>query len=147
MVRRLPLSALGVCLVLLTTACSQSGGAGEDAAASCVGPYLNDQPPSGPFRGATPTVAPGEGLTVYGHWYAETCNDTGGDEPLVPLKSVHLTLELSDGSVTELGEFEPRGGDVGFSATVSVPAGTPSWVATVSDDRSLPATFEFQVSQ
>lgn len=147
MVRRLPLSALGVLLIVLSTACSGSSGAGGGAAASCVGPYLNDQPPSGPFRAPTPTVAPGEGLTVYGHWYTETCNDTGGEEPLVPLEPVHLTLTLPDGSVTELGEFEPHGGDMGFSTTVTVPTGTPSGVATVSDGRSLPATYEFNVSQ
>jgi hypothetical protein len=147
MVRRLPLRALGVLLILLSTASTESNGTGEGAAASCVGPYLNDWPPSGPFRAPTPTVAPGEGLTVYGHWYTNTCNDTGGDEPLVPLEPVHLTLTLPDGSVTELGEFEPHGNDMGFSTTVTVPPGTRSGVATVSDDRNLPATYEFNVSQ
>jgi len=148
MVRRLPLSAIGVCLILFSTACGgASGGAGEGAAASCVGPYLNDQPPSGPFRAPTPTVAPGDGLTVYGHWYTSTCNDTGGDEPLAPLKPVQLTLTLPDGSVTELGEFEPHGDDMGFSTTVTVPTGTPAGVATLTDNRSLPATYEFNVSQ
>lgn len=52
------------------------------ASASCVAPYIDDQPPGGDFGAAPPTVAPGGRITVYGHFYTETCNDTGGDEPL-----------------------------------------------------------------
>ena len=112
-----------------------------------MGPYLNDQPPSGAFRGPTPTVAPGDTLTIYGHWYTSTCNDTGGHAPLVPLQPVHLSLTLPGGAVEPLGTFTPAGQDMGFSTTVLVPAGTPVGTATVIDDREYPATYPFEIGK
>ncbi len=138
--------ALGVVLVAMSASCSDATSAGDRPAASCVGPYLDDQPAGGPLRASTPTVRPGEAITVHGHWYTATCSDTGEGEPPVASEPVRLTLTLPDGSVVELGEFEPHGRDLGFSATVSVPAGTPPGTAIVSDDRTDPATFELLVN-
>jgi hypothetical protein len=115
--------------------------------ASCVGPYLNDQPPSGPFRGPTPTVSPGDTIVIYGHWYTSTCNDSGGHDPLEPLPQVHLTVTLPGGAVEKLGEFKARGRDMGFSAALDVPAGTPAGTATVRDDQRYPETYKFQVGR
>lgn len=112
---------------------------------SCVGPYLSDQPPTGVFHGPEPTVSPGEAITVYGHWYTDTCNDTGSHDPVTPLPPVHLTVHLPGGTVEELGELHPQGQDMGFSTTVRVPTGTPPGTATVRDDRRPPATYDFEV--
>lgn len=131
----------------LMIACAACGGVPTTSAASCVGPHLNDQPPGGAFRGPTPTVNAGETLTIYGHWYTSTCNDTGGHAPLVPLPPVHLTLTLPGGAVEPLGTFTPAGQDLGFSTTVVVPAGTPAGTAKVSDDRVYPATYEFETGK
>jgi hypothetical protein len=138
-------------LLLLCAACGDNTSAGHESSASCVGPYLNDQPPSGVFRGPVPTVSPGDSIKIYGHWYTETCNDTGGQgqtkDPLVPMPPVHLTLVLPGGAVEALGEFSPEGRDMGFSSEVHVPAGTPVGTATVHDDRQYPAAFKFKVGQ
>jgi hypothetical protein len=144
--RALLLGALA--LVFLSAGC---GGlhdeGGSSGGASCAGPYLSDQPPTGPFRAPTPTVSPGAAITIYGHWYTSTCNDTGGHDPLEPLPPVRLTLTLPGGAPKELGEFTPHGQDMGFSAVVTVPAGTPAGTATVRDDRPNPATYKFKVSE
>ena len=146
-------------LLLLCAACggpSNANGTPDESAtsdlngtssASCVGPYLNDQPPSGPFQGPVPTVNPGGTITIYGHWYTSTCNDTGGNDPLKPLSPVHLTLTLPGGAVQELGVFNPSGGDMGFSTRVHVPEATQAGTATVRDDQQYPATYRFKVGQ
>lgn len=120
---RLPLGALGVLVVLSCAECSDPAVTDDDSASSCVGPYLDDQPPSGTFRAPTPTVAPGDQLTIYGHWCTDTCNDTGdgGSSMPMPMPMVRLTLTLPDGAVEEHGQFEPHGRDMGFSTDVSVP--------------------------
>jgi hypothetical protein len=146
-------------LLLVCAACGgapnvtgSSGGkvtsyANGTSSAHCVGPYLSDQPPSGPFRGPVPTVSPGATITIYGHWYTSTCNDTGGNDPLVPLPPVHLTITLPGGDVQELGEFHPSGKDMGFSSGVHVPAATRVGTATVRDDQQHPAIYKFKVGQ
>ncbi len=48
-------------------------------------------------------MAPGDTITIYGHWYTTTCNDTGGHDPLRPPPLVHLTLRLPGGVVEDLG--------------------------------------------
>ena len=147
---RLPLLGASA-LLLLCAACvgpSQANGGSDangDSSASCVAPYLNDQPPSGPFSGPVPTVSPGATITIHGHWYTSTCNDTGGDELLKPLPPVHLTLTLPGGAVQDLGEFNPIDPDMGFSTEVQVPATTQAGTATVSDDQEMPATYEFKI--
>ena len=125
----------------------KTSNANGTSSASCVGPYLNDQPPSGPFRGPVPTVSPGATITIYGHWYTSTCNDTGGNDPLKPLPTVHLTLTLPGGDVQELGEFNPSGQDMGFFTGVHVPAAKRAGTATVRDDQQHPATYRFKVGQ
>ena len=133
-----------------TGGASATGGSietGSGLAASCVGPYLNDQPPSGVFRGPLLTVSPGDTVTIFGHWYTSTCNDTGGHDPLVPLAPVHLTLTLPGWAVKPLGMFTPGGEDMGFSTTVQVPADATPGIAYVRDDREYPATYEFKVDQ
>jgi hypothetical protein len=110
-----------------------------------VGPYLNDQPPSGSFIGPSPTVSPGSAITIYGHWYTSTCNDTGGHDPLKPLPAAHLTLALPGGATKALGEFNAHGPDMGFATAVAVPEGTPAGTATVRDDRRHPATYKFKI--
>jgi hypothetical protein len=86
-------------------------------------------------------------VTIYGHWYTTTCNDTGGHAPLRSMPPVHLTLTLPGGTARELGEFTGHGQDMGFSTTVWVPAGTPPGIATIHDDQPQPATFKFKVRQ
>jgi hypothetical protein len=130
-------------LLLLATACGGSPGTRGAENASCVGPYLNDQPPTGAFRGPVPTVRPGDTITVYGHRYTTTCNDTGGDDPQEPLPPVRLTVTLPGGVAQPLGEFTPAGDDLGFSTMVDVPANTPAGTATVRDD--LQHTYTFSV--
>jgi hypothetical protein len=130
------MASLLVTLPVLAACGSSSGGhaTATGAAASCVGPYLNDQPPKGPFRASAPTVRPGETLTIYGHWYTDTCNDTGGHDPLLPLSPVQLTVALPDGRTEHLGRFTPSGRDMGFAAAVCIPAATPAGTATIRDD-------------
>jgi hypothetical protein len=125
---------------------SGTSGTSGTSSASCVGPYLDDQRPDGVFGGPAPTVGPGETVTIYGHWYTRTCNDTGGHDPLVPMPPVHLVLTLPGGAVEELGEFSPQGQDMGFSAAVRVPEGTPAGIATVRDDLPYLTTYKFKVS-
>jgi hypothetical protein len=121
-----------------------------NASASCAAPYLDDRP-SGRLRstahGPVPTVSPGGTITVYGHWYTSTCNDTGGHDPMEPLPPVPLTLDLPGGKVAQLGEFEPGGADMGFKVEVHVPPGTPAGAAHVRDDQRYPSTFEFEVDR
>jgi hypothetical protein len=144
--RNLRPAGLGI-LMLLFSACSGPHDT-ADTTASCVGPYLSDQPPSGSFRGPVPTVDPGATITIYGHWYTSTCNDIGGvDDPLRPLPPVHLTLSLPGGAVEELGEFSPKGQDMGFSTAVHVPAGTPAGTATVSDDQQYQRVYKFKIGE
>ncbi|MBO3084107.1 hypothetical protein [Cellulomonas fengjieae] len=94
-----------------------------------------------------PTVSSGGAITIYGHWYTTTCNDTGGNEPLQPLAPVHLTATLPGGDVVNLGNLDPGGPDMGFAVEVHVPAGTPAGTVTIRDDRQQPATYEFEVGQ
>lgn len=135
-----------VAAVLLAAACADSGNVRGGAAASCAGPYLNALPPSGGFRGPVQTVRPGDTLTVYGHWYTSTCNDTGGHAPLKPLP-VQLTLTLPGGAVDHLGRFTGRGEDMGFTTAVRVPAGTSTGTAWIRDNRRYPATYKFKVGR
>lgn len=148
--RRLLLVA-ALAVLLTCAACGgtsgANGNAGGAANASCVAPYLNDQPPSGPFHARVPTVSPGSVITIYGHWYTSTCNDTGGDEPLKPLPPVHLTLTLPGGEVEDVGELSAGGPDLGFSTEAHVPPTTPEGIATVRDDQEHPATYTFKVGQ
>ena len=140
--------AASLAVTFLCVACGQGTSADGHASASCVAPYLNDQPPSGPYQGPTPTVAPGDSLTVYGHWYTTTCNDTGGNQHrLVPMAPVHLTLTLPDGSTEDLGRFTPGGADMGFSDAVQVWAGSPAGLAVIRDDQQHPAMFRFKVAK
>jgi len=135
---------IGLLLLSGLVACGSNAGhtGTPGSGASCVAPYLDDQPPGGERGAATPTVAPGGVLTIYGHWYTSTCNDTGGDAPLEPLPAVRLVVQLPGGAVQHLGPFTPQGQDLGFTATVPVPPDAPPGTATVRDGRETPATFE-----
>ena len=86
-------------------------------------------------------------ITIYGHWYTSTCNDTGGHDPFKPLPNVHLTLTLPGGDVRQLGEVKASGKDMGFSIGVQVPRTTRAGAATVRDDQPYPATFMFRIGQ
>lgn len=133
-----------VAVVLLFASCTSSG-VGGAAAASCVGPYLNALPPGAGFREPIRTVGPGDTLTVYGHWYTSTCNDTGGHDRLIPLPAVQLTLILPGGAVEDLGRFTAGGKDMGFSTVVHVPEGTAAGTAWIRDNQQHPATYKFRV--
>lgn len=133
-------------LVLLGAGCG-GGEVSGGGSASCVGPYLDSRPPGSEARAVQPTVQAGESVRIYGHWYTSTCNDTGGNDALQPLRPVHLTLTLPGGDVRDLGRFAPAGDDMGFTVPVDVPAGTPAGTARLSDDRDPPATFEFRVAE
>lgn len=129
-------------LLPLLAACESSQG-GSDA--SCVGPYLNDQPPAGMFRAPRPAVGPGGSLTLYGHWYTSTCSDTGGNTSPKPLPPVRLTISLPGGPVLHLGPFTPEGRDMGFSTKVQLPARTSAGIVTVRDDGHNAATYRFAI--
>jgi hypothetical protein len=86
-------------------------------------------------------------ITIHGHWYTDMCNDGGSHRREEPLPPVTLVLMLPGRVVSEVGEFAPGGEDLGFSAVVRVPAGTPAGTATVRDDRPHPTTYEFVVGQ
>lgn len=92
-------------------------------------------------------MSPADRLTIYGHWYTSTCNDSGGArDPLQPLPPVHLTLTLPGGRVEPLGEFTPSGPDMGFRALVRIPVATRAGTAKISDDRApVPAIYRFAV--
>lgn len=135
--------------VLLSTACGGGGTSGTVGTtgggvnASCVAPFLDSVPPDGPSPSAAPHMAPGSPVTVYGHWYTTTCNDTGGHPPLQPMDPVHLTVTYPSGAVQHVGPFTPHGPDMGFVATIEVPDGTPRGVATIRDDHGdRPYRFE-----
>ena len=140
-------------LLALAGGCGDSAGpggsgGGQAAGASCVAPYLDDQPPTGDAEPAAPapTVHPGDSLRVYGHWFTSTCNDTGGHDPYEPLPPVHLTVTFPGGATQDLGEASPAGSDMGFSEVVRVPDGTPDGTATVRGDGELPTTYRFPVA-
>jgi hypothetical protein len=140
--------------VFLLGACSTAQKEHNDvSSAGCYGPWLDDdavgEPPDGPPSDTVVTISPGETVKVYGHGYTSTCNDTGGDSDLRPLGPVSLTVSLPGGGGLQLGEFTPRveKTDVGFVVSVSVPGGTPSGAAVVSDDRSPATTYRFTVKR
>lgn len=128
-------------------ACGSPAGSGGQGSASCAQPYLNNQPPNGGTRAAAKSVRPGGSLTIYGHWYTSTCNDTSSHDPLKALPPVHLTLTLPGGRVESLGEFVPSGADMGFAASLRIPAGTHDGIATITDDQTpYPASYRFVVA-
>lgn len=89
---------------------------------------------------------PGDSLTVYGHWYTSTCNDTGTHDPVRPLPLVHLTLRLPGGKTAHLGPLTPGGRDMGFKVLARIPAAARSGTATIRDDRPpYPADFRFTI--
>jgi hypothetical protein len=120
-------------------------GAPGDSNRSCVGPYLDDQPPGGGYGAPAPTTRPGGTLMIYGHWYTSTCNDTGGSDPLTPLAPVHLTVTLPGGRAVPLGEHTPHGPDMGFTAEVHIPTEAGAGIATIRDDRSYPEVYRFKI--
>jgi hypothetical protein len=113
--------------------------------ASCVAPFLDDQPPGGTYGAAAPTVSPGEALVIYGHWFTSTCNDTGGNDPVEPLAPVRLTLVLPRGQAVPLGEHTPHGPDMGFSADVAIPPGSGVGTATILSDQGLAQAYRFEI--
>lgn len=146
MQRRRRLTGAAV-LTALLAACLVACGSGSTGSseASCAGPYLDDQPPNGQYGGAAPTASPGETLSIHGHGYTFTCNDTGGDDSVKPMAPVHLTLTLPGGQTMLLGEFTPHGRDMGFYARVHLPAAAQAGTATIHDDQTYPETFRFKV--
>lgn len=132
---------------VLAALCVACGSADEVRLASCAAPFLDDRPPTGGSASSDPaeSVNPGTSITVYGHGYTTTCNDTGQNEPEKPMPPVRLTLTLPGGVEKDLGTFKPAGGDMGFAAVVQIPLGTPPGVAEVRDDQEIPAKFTFEV--
>jgi hypothetical protein len=142
--RVVAITSLVAALAPLLVACGSNPTGSSNA--SCVGPYLDDQPPSGRYGAPAPTATPGGRLTFYGHWYTTTCNDTGGSDPLQPMAPVHLTLTLPSGQAVPLGEFTPEGKDMGFAAEVRIPPGTGPGTATIRDDQKYPNIYRFEVT-
>ncbi len=130
-------------LLPLLAACAAST-SGEDA--SCVGPYIDDQGADGTYEAPAATVSPGETLTLHGHWYTSTCNDTNHATAEVrPLPPVRLTLTLPGGATRDLGSMTPAGDELGFQVDVHVPSTSRAGSASVSDDRTPPAVYRFTV--
>jgi hypothetical protein len=136
-------------LVLGCAACGDGASttgtvAGEGA--SCVAPYLDSVPPDATSVAAAHPVRPGASVTVYGHWYTSTCNDTNhSHDPLRPLRPVHLTAIWPNGEVQRLGTFTPAGRDMGFSVVVHVPREARPGTARIRDDQAHPSTYRFHV--
>ncbi len=131
-------------LTPMLAACT-GGSAGESS--SCVAPYLDDQGPGGTYGGPAATASAGGALTVYGHWYTASCNDTNhGSDDHVPLPAVRLTLTLPDSSSQDLGAFTPSGGDLGFHVVVQLPRTSVPGTASVTDDREPPAVYRFTIT-
>jgi hypothetical protein len=53
---------------------------------------------------------------------------------------VRLTVALPGGQTEDLGAYTPSGRDMGFTAAVDIPAGTPTGTATIHDDLTPYAT-------
>jgi len=137
--------SLGVLLLAAPLLAARTTSSVQDGASSCVGPYLDDQPPSGSFGSPAPTVRPGQTLTIFGHWYTDTCNDTSADHaPLEPLSPVRLTLRLPGEAALTLGEFAPEGHDMGFAVPIQIPATASSGIGVVKDD--LHHTYRFSIA-
>ncbi len=133
-----------IALLPLLGACAITT-SGENA--SCVAPYIDDQRPNGTHGAPAAKVSPGDSLTFFGHWYTNTCNDTNHATAQVsPLPPVHLTLTLPDGATHNLGTVTPAGADLGFKVTVQVPPSAKAGTASVSDNRTPPATYHFTVT-
>ena len=136
-------------VVPVVAACGGESGnsaSARQASASCVAPYLNDQPSNDRFRSPPLTVRPGATLTVYGHWYTSTCNDTGTRGRTNPLPPVQLIVTLPDGKTARLGPFTPGGRDMGFMAHVHIHAATRAGTVTIRDDRAPhPSSYQFTV--
>lgn len=137
-------AAIIVALPLLAACSTTSGGA---ANASCAGPLLDAVPPGAPYdRTPGPTVPAGAELTIYGHWFTSTCNDTSNaHDPMRPLPPETLTLTLPGAATpVPLGTFTPSGKDLGFRVTVHVPGDTPAGPAVVAGQEGR--TFGFTVA-
>jgi len=142
-------------LVLVLAGCGAKdlGSIGQTGSnASCVGPHLDDQPPDGTYGAKPPRVRPGASLTIYGHWYTNTCQDTGvngrrGNAPLDPLPPVRLTLTLPGGRVQHLGTYTPAGPDAGFTATVHIPRNARTGTATIGDNRQDTRNYSFRIGE
>ena len=134
--------ALAAALPLLAACGSLEQGGTSNA--SCVGPYLDAHPPGAGYGGKPPTVHAGSDLTVYGHWFTSTCNDTNqAHDPLRALPPETLTLTLPGAEATPLGTFNPTGEDLGFEVTIHVPPDTPTGRALVTGEDGR--TFRFHV--
>jgi hypothetical protein len=134
----------GAALVMLLGACGGREGS-TVTEFSCVGPFLDTIPPDASSVAAEAPVSPGDSLTLYGHGYTTTCNDTGGNDPLQSSAPVHLTVSWPGGDTEQLGTFTPAGDDMGFSVVVQVPVGTPPGVAKIRDDEQDAVTYRFHV--
>ena len=128
-------------LLLVLGACGH--GTGATTSYSCVGPYLDTVPPGTSSVQAEEPVHPGDTVTIYGHGYTTTCNDTGGNDAVEPMAPAHLMITWPGGSAEPLGTFTPLPPDLGFRVEVEVPAGTPSGVAKVRDREGT--TYRFRV--
>lgn len=143
--------SLVLLLVLVGCGTTDRGSTGQTGSnASCVAPYLDNQPPNGQYGTRPPTVRPGTSIKIYGHWYTTTCNDTGvngapANDPRRPVSPVRLTLTLPGGRVRHLGTVTPAGPDRGFAVSVHVPRSAGSGTATISDDGAHPSTYSFTV--
>jgi hypothetical protein len=62
----------------------------------------------------------------------------------VPLPDVRLTVTFPGGDVVRLGPFTPGGRDMGFAATVEVPADAEAGQVVVADDRADPGPFVYR---
>lgn len=132
-----------VALLPLLGACASTG-SGDNAA--CVSPYIDDQRPNGTHGAPPAKVSPGDTITLFGHWYADACNDTNrATAPAGPLPPVRLTLTLPDGTTRDLGMATPKCAELGFTVTVQVPQSASAGTASVSDNRARPATYHFTV--
>lgn len=137
-------------MLALLTGCGGAGDPAEEvgrgsSSASCVAPYLDARPPGEDVGVPSPVVAPGDTLTVHGHFYTDVCNDAGQSDPRTPLPDVTLTVIFPGGETAHLGPFTPSGPDLGFRAAVRVPLSTAPGAATVSDD-GHPSIYGFTVA-
>ena len=132
-----------VAVAMLLAACSSgSRSLDQDAAGSCVAPFLRSDdvrrppPPHNPT--SLGTVTPGQQVTVFGRWYyAGPCHDvlTVGQKPRAARAggAVQLALTTNDRTTRNVAMGKPSGPEAFFAATFVVPLDAHPGPARISD--------------
>lgn len=106
------------------------GGGGGGIGASCAGPQLRLA--GEPAHSRTPDVRVGQELTVTGHFFLDSCNDTNPQLHPAP-RPLRVGISLRGHGRTVLLRTVQAHGELGtFRATVRIPAGYPVGTARLT---------------